>query len=129
MPEKTEDEIKKEKDIKEAEAKKKKEDDAKNKGKIDRKTPRASMTHELKADSKYFLPKWNKLKKFSIRKNDRDFRVNDFIWFEENSGPKDSRRRVWVKIIYILDEPKYLNKGYIAIGFKLLNKVHLNRSV
>jgi len=101
------------------------------KGKKSNKSPkkdpsvaRGAVTHELKTEAKFFIPKWAGAKTFSIRKNDRDFQVNDFIWFYEIKGVREKRtgRRMWVKIIYILEGSKYVDKNNVVISFKILNK-------
>jgi hypothetical protein len=35
--------------------------------------------HELKTQHKFFAQVWRSLKKFEVRENDRDFKVNDFV--------------------------------------------------
>lgn len=87
------------------------------------------VTHELKTDHKYFGPQWTGIKNFDIRKNDRDFQVNDHIWFSEFKRGKATGRRIWTKIIYILDDKKFVSPGYVALSLKILQKLNKHRPI
>jgi len=82
--------------------------------------PRGNVTTEIKTEAKDFIPIWGGAKTFLITKKE-DYQVNDFIWFAEMKGKKRTGRRLWVKITYTLDVEQA--KGYIAMSFKILNKM------
>lgn len=68
-----------------------------------------SRTHQLKIDTCYFERVQSGQKRFEIRKNDRDFQVNDWIYLV------DGERKIACKIIYITSYEQ--NDGYVVIGF------------
>lgn len=80
------------------------------------------MIHQLKCETQYFEALTSGLKPFEIRKNDRDFRVGDFlalneIIFDRIDGEiVCTGRCCLVKVMYILDHPRYLPPGYIAMS-------------
>jgi len=90
---------------------------------------RGPETHELKTDSKYFAAVWTGDKRFEVRKNDRDFRPGDFVWLDERRGSKSTGRRVWCKILYILNDREYCPKGMIIFSMKVLQKINKSRAV
>ena len=94
-----------------------------------KKTRIGPVTHELNTDHKHFGPKWTGIKNFTILKNDRDFQVNDHIWFSEVKKLSKTGRRIWTRIMYILDDNKYLQKGFVGISLKILHKLSKNRPV
>lgn len=68
-----------------------------------------SVTHKLKIDGCFFERIWSGQKRFEIRKDDRDFQVNDWIILECGG------RSVSCKIIY---KSTYQQKeGYCVLGF------------
>ncbi len=57
------------------------------------------MIHELKTWPEYFHPVRIGLKRFEVRKNDRNFKVGDVLILKEyspNSGYTGEQLRVWV---------------------------------
>ena len=87
--------------------------------------------HTLKLSVDYCFDVTEGLKNFEIRKNDRDFKVDDFIEFipvnafgqtiEDTYGFSNRLYR----ITYILDNSNYLKKGYVALGIKETNDIVL----
>ena len=75
--------------------------------------------HELKTLPQYFEGLWSNKKTFEIRKNDRDFKVNDVLilreWDETYSG-----RVCYRRITYITSFPKGLKRGYVVMGFNYM---------
>jgi hypothetical protein len=75
------------------------------------------MIHELKIDPKYFDDVYLNLKKFELRKNDRDFRVGDTLYLREFKNKVYTGRSQFKKITYILDDIDFgLRKDYCILG-------------
>lgn len=95
------------------------------------------MIHELKTLPEYFEAAMSGSKTFEIRRNDRDFRVGDYIALNEYlpditdpyeytgkektfprkvKGGSYSGRHLLFEITYILDDNTLLPKEYVALG-------------
>ncbi|OFF73215.1 hypothetical protein BJM29_12180 [Listeria monocytogenes] len=75
-------------------------------------------THKLKTWPEYFQPLWDRKKMFEIRKNDRDYKLGDFVILNEYdpNTKKYTGRQVSAFIEYVTD---YMQKdGYIVFGLK-----------
>ena len=77
--------------------------------------------HELKTIQPYFEDVWCDRKTFEIRKNDRDFQINDLLVLKEYNGMM--LRNIVAKIIYILDDINYVKEGFVILGIKILEKL------
>lgn len=80
---------------------------------------RVMQIHELKISPKYFKDVKSRNKNFEIRKDDRDFKVGDFITLKEyENGQYTGREIKNILIIYILrDATEYgLMDGYCILG-------------
>lgn len=78
------------------------------------------MIHELKCDPEYFAAIENNQKTFEVRKNDRPFRVGDYLALNELDDTRTTytgKCRL-VKITYILDNDEYCKEGYVIISFR-----------
>ena len=76
----------------------------------------AGMIHELKIQSEYFLAVINKTKTFEIRKNDRDFKVDDKIILREiDSHGRYTGRSTYRRITYMTDFAQKENYVVMAI--------------
>lgn len=77
------------------------------------------MIHNFKINSIYFEPVINKKKTFEIRKNDRNFRLGDYICLNEWNPEENAYtgRSVKGQIIYITNYEQKDN--YVVFGFKL----------
>lgn len=77
------------------------------------------MVHELKIQPKYFkMVKWG-IKKFELRKDDRNYKVGDLITLREyENGEYTGKEIKNLPIWYILrDCPEYgLKEGYCILG-------------
>lgn len=75
--------------------------------------------HELKTLNPYFQDVWAGLKDFEVIKNDRNFKVGDFIHLIEYDDKGNRLDRSIVKRIkYILQGGKYgISKNYVILGF------------
>lgn len=79
------------------------------------------MTHELKTINPYFSDVASGQKQFEIRKNDRDFKLNDELLLREYDPELDqyTGRQVRRKIIYILQGERWgIQPGYMILGIK-----------
>ena len=84
------------------------------------------MIHELKILPEYFGPVLERRKNFELRKNDRDFKVNDFLalneWTKEDGY---TGRALLARVVYILDpnEVAACVPGYVIMGIEVVNVV------
>lgn len=88
------------------------------------------MIHTVKALPEYFDSLADYSKPFEVRKNDRPYRVGDFLAVNEWSPvpidggtfgiPADgglySGRSAVFEITYILDDTRYVKDGYVILG-------------
>ena len=75
-----------------------------------------NKTHELKILRVYFDAVIREDKKFEIRKNDRDFKVGDWIRLAEWFGGEYTGSATTVRISYISDYEQ--KDGYVVLGFR-----------
>ena len=79
------------------------------------------MNHHLKINPEYFKAIVSGIKTFEVRKNDRDFKINDIICLHEYCPNErdytgESRNR---KISYIIKGGAFgIDSNYVIIGFK-----------
>lgn len=83
------------------------------------------MTHDLKTWTEYFESVWSGEKKFEVRKNDRDFKVGDFLnlmeYFPLLSKKDDkevfSSRSIHCKVDYILEGGSFgIEEGFCVMS-------------
>lgn len=75
--------------------------------------------HELKISPKYFEEVRKGFKSFELRKDDRNYKLNDLVTLKEYENGKYTGRELKdLPIIYILrDCPEYgLKEGYCILG-------------
>lgn len=75
-------------------------------------------THELKILPEYFKAQAEGKKNFEIRKNDRGYKIGDWIYLREYD-PKNEKytgKLILVKITYITDYKQ--REGYVVLGTK-----------
>lgn len=87
------------------------------------------MIHELKIKKEYFEAVRKGKKTFEVRKNDRDYKVGDYLALNEIEQDDVSTlvytgNSIIVKITYILAEPEYLKTGYVVLGIKKENFIN-----
>ena len=75
------------------------------------------MVHFLKCSTKYFYAVKNGVKKFEVRKNDRNFNVEDVLVLEEYIDGKYTGAKCERYVNYILNDPEYCKEGYVILGF------------
>lgn len=95
--------------IKARQSEEKREHNLRNRGPID---------HYIKISTEFFEDVRSGKKPFELRFNDRDYRVGDTLLLEEyNSELCAYTRRLCVKLItYVLEDTKYMQEGYVALG-------------
>lgn len=82
--------------------------------------PNTPKIHELKILPKYFNEVASINKQFELRKDDRDYKVGDYILLKEyENGEYTGRESGCLKITYILRNcPEYgLMDGYCILGW------------
>ena len=77
------------------------------------------ITHSLKILPEYFNAVKSGNKNAEIRYNDRNYRVGDILSLREWDGDY-SGRHIEVRVVHILDDEQYLQKGYVMLGFEVL---------
>lgn len=86
-----------------------------------------SKIHDLKIRPEYFKPVLSGKKKFEIRKNDRNFKVGDFLTLREYAENEYTGRREIYKITYILSDPEFLKPGFVALSIERCSCADLRR--
>ena len=76
------------------------------------------MTHELKLLPQYYEEVLNGNKTFELRKDDRDYKINDVLRLKEWNETYYTGRTFICAVKYILrDCPDYgLKKGFVILG-------------
>ena len=81
------------------------------------------MIHSVKCIAKYFEDVISGRKCFESRRNDRDYKVGDFIALNEVQLDEDGIQCPTGKctlclITYVLDDPEYVKEGYVILGLR-----------
>lgn len=80
------------------------------------------MIHQLKQASIYFEDVTLGIKPFEVRKNDRNFKIGDYLGLNElNPDGKETGRCALFRVTYILDNPEYCKEGYVVLGIQPCN--------
>lgn len=84
---------------------------------------RIPKIHKLKVWLKYYDATDQEKKPFELRKNDRDFKVNDYLYlqpFDNDKQVEVQQGRIIAKITYVLTDAKEfgLQDGYAILGLK-----------
>ena len=81
-----------------------------------------SRIHELKIKSKFYWDIYQGTKTFEVRKNDREFKVGDFLALNEiNDEGQYTDFSTLVKVVYILDDEDYVKEGMVILGIERCN--------
>lgn len=80
------------------------------------------MKHKIKCIEPYFTDIKEGKKQFELRRNDRDYKCDDFIELRQFDPIKVefSGDYLLIQITYLMLNPAYLKEGYCAFGFRLL---------
>ena len=80
--------------------------------------------HELKTYSEHYQAVKEGIKKFEVRKNDRDFKVGDRLFlacYDPNDRKYVNRGLIKCDVTYILHGPQFgIKKGYCVMGIKVI---------
>jgi len=79
-----------------------------------------NRNHKLKILPKFFQAIYNRDKMFEIRRNDREFKVGDGIFFMEWDEEKQmyTGRQLGAEITYIINDSEYCKEGYVTFSFE-----------
>ncbi|MDP4144141.1 MAG: DUF3850 domain-containing protein [Bacillota bacterium] len=73
----------------------------------------------IKAQDKEFKEIKDGIKQFEVLKNDINYQVGDTLIIEElNQQKKQTGAWIPMQIIYKMNDPNYLKKGFIILGMK-----------
>lgn len=75
------------------------------------------MLHLLKSDYTYLNDIISGKKTFEVRKNDRNYQIDDFVVFERQSDCS----LYMFNICYILSDDRYVKKDYVVLGLQPCN--------
>lgn len=79
--------------------------------------------HTLKTINPYFEDVANDIKKFEIRKNDRNYKIGDCLELREFIAPDTyTGRAIRADITYIVDNPEYCKDGYVVLGIEVYGR-------
>lgn len=73
-----------------------------------------AKVQELKIEPEFMEAQLNGLKNFEIRKNDRNFEVNDMLWLREWSNGEYTGRSISVSVTFITDYKQM--PGYVVLS-------------
>lgn len=76
------------------------------------------MIHALKTFPQFFEASAEGVKNFEVRKNDRPYKLGDYVAMNEWNGESYTGRCTLHKIIYILSDPEYCKPGYVVLGLE-----------
>ena len=77
------------------------------------------MIHQLKTIQPYFDDVASCKKLFEVRKNDRDFRLGDFVALNEFNNGEHTGRCMILRIKYILDNSEFCKNEYVTLGLEM----------
>ena len=81
------------------------------------------VRHELKTVQPYFDAVANYIKTFEVRRNDRDFHVGETLILKEFMPPETyTGKELRVEIVYMLDDPEYVQPGYVILGIEVYGR-------
>lgn len=89
------------------------------------------MIHGLKIRPKYFDAVRSGEKTFELRRNDRDFRVGDYLALNEWDGESYTGRTELVKVTYMLTPNDIMTcqGGYVVMSIEKCGKYDSKREV
>jgi len=77
--------------------------------------------HDIKLAAMYFDDVQSGKKSFELRKNDRYYKVGDFLNMHEYTDGKDTGRSIYAEIVYMIEDYNGLEEGYCILGTKILD--------
>lgn len=81
------------------------------------------MIHALKTEPFFYEQAQQGLKPFEVRKNDRDFKIGDYLALNECEPEKNcyTGRAILEKILCILDDERFVQPGYVILGTRVVS--------
>ena len=76
------------------------------------------MIHVLKTEHNYWLDSRDCCKDFEVRKNDRNFKVGDWVHLVDSISEDKAGHYVSAQIAYILDDPQFCLPGLVILGLR-----------
>ena len=77
------------------------------------------MIHQLKQAGIYFEDVISGKKPFEVRKNDRNFKVGDYLGLNElDPNGVETGRSALFRVSYVLESPEYCKEGYVVLGIQ-----------
>ena len=79
--------------------------------------------HRLKIVEPYFGDVYIGNKTFEVRKNDRDYKVNDILILKDYIPANNSFTGDYIvaHVIYILNDSNYCKDGYVIMGIEIID--------
>ena len=77
------------------------------------------MVHSVKIEPQHYEAVKNGTKTFEIRKNDRDYRVNDYIALNEYDNEHYTGRSLLCKITYIISDERFCKEGFVTLAIRI----------
>lgn len=83
---------------------------------------RLLTTHDLKVIPPYFDEVLSRKKKFEVRKNDRDFRVNDYLVLLDDDKGRYTGNSCGAYVTYVLHGPAFgIEEGYVVMSIEVVS--------
>lgn len=76
------------------------------------------MIHSLKTEKRFFEDVKSGKKNFEVRKNDRGYKVGDYLALNEWENDAFTGLAMLVKVTYILDEGQFCKEGFVTMAIK-----------
>lgn len=76
------------------------------------------MIHSLRTEKRFFEDVKIRKKNFEVRKNDRGYKVGDYLALNEWENDAFTGRSMMVKVTYILDEGQFCKEGFVTMAIK-----------
>ena len=83
--------------------------------------------HYLKTWPEFFKAIKSRKKRFEIRLNDRDYRVNDILILQEwnpNTQKYTGSNDIYVLVTYVLAERPWVPDGYVCMSINIIGDVY-----
>ena len=80
--------------------------------------------HKIKCLHEYFKKMWTYKKLFEVRKDDREYRVNDILEIWETDSRFKVKRVIIATVDYILRDFEGLKKEYVVMGLTINERTY-----
>ena len=86
--------------------------------------PKEVKVHDIRLAAMYFEDVAKGKKTFELRKNDRDYKVEDILEMMEFKDGKNTGRIIRAEVIYLLENYTGLSEDYCIMGIKVLDVIN-----